>query len=108
MGCHLAAHLACLLLRFLGPISPTPHHIVALALYYMTKQHTHTCCRFLPLISYRSNLLASMNRDETEELYPAALPHVLRQRDLGFCSRQQCDLRFCSGSTSDVVARPTI
>jgi hypothetical protein len=108
MGCHLAAHLACPLLRFPGPISSTPHHIVALALYFVTTQHTHTRCCLLPLISYRSNLLATMSQDETEELYPAALPHVLQQHDLGFCSGRQCDIGFCSGGTSDAAARRPI
>jgi hypothetical protein len=80
MGYHLVTHLARLLLWLLGPISPTPHHILALDIpspppYFL-----------LQLISCRSNLVPAMDRDEMEELYPAALPHVLWQRDSDFAA----------------------
>jgi hypothetical protein len=47
-----------------------------------------------------------MNGDETEEeLYSAELPHVLRQRDVGFCSERRHELGFCGGGTSNAAAR---
>jgi hypothetical protein len=63
MGYHLVAYLARLLLWLLGPISPTPHHILALDIpsplqYFL-----------LQLISCRSNLVPAMDQDEMEELY---------------------------------------
>jgi hypothetical protein len=80
MGYHLVTHLARLLLWLLGPISPTPHHILALDIpsplqYFL-----------LQLISCRSNLVPAMDQDEMEELYPSALPHVLRQHDSDFAA----------------------
>jgi hypothetical protein len=80
IGCHLVAHLACLLLRLLGPISSTPHQT----------EQAHTHHRLLPLISYRSNLLPAMNQDGTEELLT-----------------QQSYLMFCGSATSDLTVADT-
>jgi hypothetical protein len=106
MGCHLVAHL---LLRLLGPISSTPHHILALALSSVTTQHTHSrgsrtssCSHFL------QKQPAAHHESRWNELYPTELPHVLQQHDLGLCSGQQCDFGLCGGGTSEAAARPLI